>query len=461
MTDATRMLRSVGRPPAAAPQSGPLITEGWTKWLSGFAWAITALAGLLLSAYVIKRGLQSASDDSWYPMERALAFLHGSHSGSVYQVLFFSEHIKFQYPLTALLPLDLLNWAGITHSPQLNTMNAIVLIVIGIMFAVFSAKILGPIHVLGFRLPVMPLAFLAALLYFPDHLAFALGQIQVVLDLLFLLTCLALLYERRLLAGCLIGASALVKPQFVLLGLLALRRRNWKFAVGFAAVGLLCLVLSMLLYGWRNEFDYLPVLTFLSHHGEWEHMNQSVNGLMVRFLYHGPSLDLDPNGPILQSKLPPYIPAVYYATVVSSLLMMVIPFIMSNKPDDVLSRLLQFCTAAILFTMASPIAWTHHYGILLPAYVVAFKAIWDRAGTRQAAATPAAWLSLVGLAISFLLTGLALGPMVGRTIPALNLLQSHVFFGACILVAVLLVEHRFRVRALSRTGSGLIPKIVR
>jgi hypothetical protein len=438
--NASKMLQS-------APQSKALVLG---------AWAIGALACLLLSVHVISTAPYSGSD-SWFPMGRALAFLHAPHNGLIYQQLFFSEHIKFQYPLTSLLPLDLLNSLGITKVTQLNAINAIVLIVTGIMFAVFSARLLGPVYLIGIQVPIMPLAFLAALLYFPDHLAFILGQLQILLDLLFLLSCLALLYEWRLLAGCLIGASALVKPQFVLLGLLALWRRNWRFVIGFSSIGIVCLLLSVALYGWQNELDYLPVLTFLSHHGEWEHMNQSVNGLLVRFLYHGPSLDLDPDGFILQSKFPPYIPVVYYTTLVSSVAMMAIPFLMRTNPDDVPSRLMQFCTAAILFTMASPIAWTHHYGILLPAYVVAIKAIRDRVKIERAGwASPTAWISPVCLGISFLLTGLALqrpaappGHPVGPTVPSLDILQSHVFFGACMLVGVLLVEHRFRRRTLA------------
>jgi alpha-1,2-mannosyltransferase len=454
VTDASRALRSDRQAPVVAPQSAPFRLKARAEWLSRLAWAIGAVACLILSAHVISKAPYSGAD-SWFPMTRALGFLHGSQQGLVYQTLFFADHIKFQYPLTSLLPLDLLNWLGVATTTQFNAINAIVLIVTGIMFAVFSVKMLGPIYVARIRLPIAPLAFLITLEYFPEHLGFLLGQLQILLDLLFLLACLALLYDRRLLAGCLIGASALVKPQFVLFGALALWRRNWRFIIGFAAITSLCLLLSLALYGWRNELDYLPVLTFLSHHGEWEHMNQSVNGVLVRFLYHGPSLDLDPHGFILQSAFPPYIPLVYYATIFTSLAMMAIPFLTPARSDDVLSKLLQFCTASILFTMASPIAWTHHYGILLPAYVVALKAIWERGTIRNT------WISLTCLGISFLLTGLALdlvkahGRPVGPTVPALNIPQSHVFVGACILVGVLLVEQRFRSRsgAMSRTIS--------
>jgi len=385
-------------------------------------------------------------------MTRALEFLHGPHNGLLYQTLFFGEHIKFQYPLTSLLPLDLLNAVGISKTTQLNTINAFVLLITGIMFAVFSVKMLGPVSVIGIRLPIAPLAFLMTILYFPDHLAFVLGQLQTLLDLLFLLACLALVYERRLLSGCLIGAAAIAKPQFAMFGLLAIWRKDWRFIIGFIVITGVCLLLSVVLYGWRNELDYLPVLSFLSHHGEWEHMNQSVNGVLVRLLYHGPSLDLDPHGFILQSAFPPYIPAVYYATLLSSIVMIAIPFLTPAKSNDVVSRLLQFCVASILFTMASPVAWTHHYGILLPAYVVAVKAIWDRLASQKG------WVSLVFLVISFVLTGVmgagsASGRPVGPTIPALNIQQSHVFIGACILVGVLLVEQYLRLSVTRRTAN--------
>ncbi len=448
MTEASRVFRSVRQAPAIGPRSTPLRWNLGTEWFSGLLWIIGAVICLVLSVHIIGKAPYSGSD-SWFPMGRALDFLHGPHKGLIYQTLFFSEHIKFQYPLTSLPPFDLLNALGISKTAQLNTINAFVLIATGIIFAVFSVKMLGPVHALGIRLPIAPLAFIVALLYFPDRLAFVLGQLQTLLDLLFLLSCLALLYEGRLLAGGLIGAAAIVKPQFAVLGLLAIWRRDWRFLIGFLVITGACFLLSVVLYGWRNELDYLPVLSFLSHHGEWEHMNQSVNGLLVRFLYHGPSLDLDPHGFILQSAFPPYIPAVYYATLLSSLAMIVIPFLMPARPEDGVSRLLQFCTASILFTMASPVAWTHHYGILLPAYVVAFTAIRDRITAGRG------WASLVFLVVSFILTGLmgagsAPGRPVGPTIPALNILQSHVFIGACILVGVLLVEHYARPRATGR-----------
>ncbi len=365
-------------------------------------------------------------------MARALDFLHGSSTGLVYQTLFFSDHVKFQYPPSALLLLDLLRRMGIGTTFQYNAINAGILIVTGVVFWIFAVQILGPARWFGLRVPVGPLAFLIAVRFYPNNLAFQFGQMQILLGLLFLLACLALLHERGVLAGCLIAAAATVKPQFLLLGVLALWQRDWRFVGGFAAVSATAQICSIWLYGWDSHLDYLNVLGFLSQHGEYHHLNQSVNGIFNRFLYHGPSLDSDPDNPVPNSAFPPYIPAVYLATTLSSLVMLIIPFVIRVRGFDPLSKLLSFCAASVLFTVASPIAWVHHYNVLLPAYVVALKVVLDRTQHRRM------WIIPILIAVSFLMTGFPLIPPFGPTVPAINLVQSHVFFGALILVAVLL-----------------------
>jgi alpha-1,2-mannosyltransferase len=65
--------------------------------------------------------------------------------------------------------------------------------------------------------------------------------------------------------------------------------------------------------------------------------------------------------------------------------MFVIPFLFRSRDGDRTAELLGFCTAAALFTMASPVAWAHHYNVLLPAYPVALKSILQRGQDRRAA----------------------------------------------------------------------------
>ncbi|WP_448148860.1 glycosyltransferase family 87 protein [Labrys miyagiensis] len=372
-------------------------------------------------------------------MGRALDFLHGANSGSVYQTLFFSEHVKFQYPPASLLLIDLLRSIGIQAPEELNLLNAGVLIATGLVFAVFTVQVLGSIRWFGVQVPVGPLAFLAAIRFYPSNLAFQIGQMQILLGLLFLLACWAVLHERRGLAGSLIALAATVKPQFLPLGLLALWRRDWRFVIGLATVTAASLVLSVGLYGWRTHLDYVNVLEFLSKRGEYQHLNQSVNGILVRWFYDGPSLDRDPLGAIPQSAFPPYMAAVYFPTFISSLLMLLTPFFVRARDDDRVSKLLEFCTASLLFTMASPIAWVHHYNILLPIYVVAIKAALERWE-----GTPA-WIALGLLAVSLLLTGFPLVPASDPTMASLNLVQSHVFLGTLLLVVIMLVEMRTTV----------------
>ncbi len=370
-------------------------------------------------------------------MSQALSFLHASGPiGLVYQKLFFTDHIKFQYPPTALLPLDLLNLIGISSSNALNLINASLLIATGVLFAVFSNRLFGRVIWFGVRVPIEPIAFLLAVRFYPSNLAFQIGQMQIVLGLLFLLACMAFLSSRLAWAGALIGMAAMVKPQFAPLGLLALWRRQWTFFAALAAVGGGALLLSIALYGWRTHLDYFSVLDFLSKHGEYQHLNQSINGVLVRWLYSGPSLDRDPEGLIPQSAFPPFIQPVYLATLVSTLIMLAIPFVARNKEDDRISRLLAFCTASVLFTMASPIAWVHHYNILVPVYAVALRAAGDRW-------RGCALLTVVSLlVVSYVAVGFPIVPANAPTIPSMNLIQSHVLIGAFLLVGICLIELR-------------------
>jgi alpha-1,2-mannosyltransferase len=254
---------------------------------------------------------------------------------------------------------------------------------------------------------------------------------QILLGLLVILACLARLHANNVLAGGLIAAAATVKPQFALLGLLAVRQGNWKFVMSFSAVVAAAFLISLALYGWTNNLDYLKVLSFLSQHGEYHHLNQSTNGMLNRWLYDGPSLDHDHDNPIPNSALPPYIPAVYLGTTTSSLFLIAVAFMM-RTPKTANADIVGFCLSIMLFTMASPIAWVHHYNVVLPAVAVALSACLKGADGSHKNAL----LALVLL--SFVLIAFPLMRPFGPTIPALNIPQSHVFIGGCILAGVLL-----------------------
>jgi alpha-1,2-mannosyltransferase len=405
------------------------------KW-SLLAWALCAAAALRI-AVGLRFAVPPNNQDSWFPMLRALDFIRDSSGALVYQTLLFGQHIKFQYPTSGLLLLDLMRHVGIDKPAQYNAINVLAMVVSGLVFAFFCRRVLGTIRALGVRFPLEPVAFIVWIKFFPDQLSLQLGQIQVLLGLLFLLACLAVTHDRRFVAGLLIGFTATVKPQFLVFGLWAVWRRDWSFVAAFAAVTAGATLLAIGLYGWDAQFGYLQVLSYLSKHGECFHLNQSVNGILNRYL-GGPCVDsdpdADPSSPGRSSWFPPYLASVYFATLVSSVVMMATPFVVRPKAPDRTSDLLAFCLAGILFTMASPIAWVHHYNILLPGYVVALKVARDQWRSERA------WGAFVALAVSFVLTGFALMPIFDPTIPSRNLQQSHVFLGACILAALLVMQ---------------------
>jgi alpha-1,2-mannosyltransferase len=396
-------------------------------WLIVAITVVLAFASIALSIRVIGKA-PYAGEDSWFPMLRALELLHESTANRIYETLFFSGHVKFQYPPSGLLAVDLLHHLGVTTSKQLNSINSVLLMILGAVFAIFVAQLAAPLHA-QVRLPIALAAYLIALQFYPNGLAFQFGQIQILLGLLVLLSCLAKLNNQSVLAGVFIAAATTVKPQLALLVIYGVSRKDWRFVGGFSAVAALALLTSVWLYGWTNHVDYLGVLTFLSQHGEYHHLNQSINGFLNRELYDGPSVDIDPQNPVPNSGFPPYIPAVYYGTVASSLLLIAVAFLGRTYSSTTTSDLLGFSLAIAAFTMASPIAWVHHYNLLLPAYAVALKTALEYCHGRRLT------VALACLVTSFVLTAFAIVPPFGPTIRGLNLLQTHVYVGACILLA--------------------------
>jgi hypothetical protein len=412
--------------------------RSFRRWISGAA-LVVCLVGCLVASILMFGKVKYAGEDSWYPMARALEVIKASSNGHVYDTLFFQGHVKFQYPPSALFSIDLLQKLNVTTAEQLNAINASLVVIAGFAFAIFARQMLGTLYFRGVKAPVGSICYLLAIEYYPNKLGFNFGQMQVLLGLLVLLACLAKIHERAFVAGCLVAIAATVKPQFALLGLLALWQRDWRFVIGGAVVALAAFAASILLYGWTNNLDYFKVLSFLSQHGEYHHLNQSINGIMNRIFYSGPSIDSDPENPIPNSAFPPFIPVVYWVTTVSSIVMISVPFFF-KQADAKGANIFIFCLAIVLFTMASPIAWVHHFNVLLPAYVVVLRVALTLERVRK--------LVILGLlGVSFCLTAVAIMPPFDPTVPAQNFLQSHVFLGGSLLIGIMLSLYREKATA--------------
>lgn len=361
-----------------------------------------------------------AWDDSWGVMLDAYDWLKEPHDGTLYQEVFFARQHKFQYPPTALLPLTIMDKLGVAPTAhRLNIISWGWIAITAVAMAAFSmtlAKRSGVLRAGDWRTHalVAGATVLATLTFYPVMLAYTIGQIQAWINAIFVLTCLCWIYDRRLLAGMLIGAVCLVKAQFTLLPIWAILRRQWSFVIGWSMVVVPMLIISIATYGLANNLDYLSVLKFLSLHGENYFHNQSVNGLLNRLLFLGDSVRMPP-------EFPPYNSLVYGATLLSSVVLVLAALFVRGRESDK-GSLLDFLTAALTFTIASPIAWEYHYGILLPILAIllfALVAQWQE--ERR-------WSLWAALAVSYLLAANYF-PATNRTAETLlNFVQSYLMF---------------------------------
>ena len=286
---------------------------------------------------------------------------------------------------------------------------------------------------------VLAVAF--ALTFYPAVKAFTLGQIQVWINGLFALALLCWIADRKAIGGALIGLICLIKPHYGIFLLWAALRREWRFAIACAVTGGVGLAASIAAFGVAEHIDYLRALSYMSQHGEAYYPNQSLNGLLNR-LMSVTEPRLYANLEFLPERFPPFNPWVYGGTMVAAAVILLAALVLPRRREHEgkgRDSTIDFCIMAVSATIASPIAWEHHYGILLPVFAVLL------AGTPARRGWWLFWLALsYVLASSFIPAANLLAPTV------LNVAQSYLFVGA---VIVLLLLYAQRPPALSGPGS--------
>jgi hypothetical protein len=359
-------------------------------------------------------------------MRIALDWLRTHPDGAgLYEDVFFGQGLKFQYAPTSLLWFELIEaLGGATSDAFLNGVNRIV---VGL-----TAGALGVFAWLAFdkgsgsspvRWAAAMLAIAGGLIFYPMMYAYALGQIQAWICLLFVLAAIAWLLDRRIVAGVLIGLCCLIKPQMGLFLVWALLRREWRFAGALVGTGAAGLGLSLALYGWGAHLAYLEVLSFISRHGESFRANQSMNGLLHRLFENGEITEWNANG------FAPYHPVVHVGTLLTTAALLVGLFV-TRRREGVLRGLLDFLLAGLVFTMASPVAWEHHYGVLAPVFVALLATM-----ASQRASMRAGGVAL--LAIGYLLSSSYSADVTQIAGSPTNLVQSYLLFGAAIVLVLM------------------------
>ena len=280
----------------------------------------------------------------------------------VYATLFFGQGFKYIYPPSAMFTCSAASALHVRLAALINVVAllswALTLVLDGDLFL-----LLCPCASRRERYATLLVIVSLGVLFSPLLYAVYLGQMQVFLDLLFTLAVWLWVRGYRGSAGTSLALICVFKPPLAFFLLWGLLRREWKFTASFGAALAAIQAAAVWRFGWREELDYVRVLSFLSHHGEVLAGNQSFNGLLERWAGNGLNIVWTRTSPY-----PAYNRFVYIGTVFAwvALLGFGLAWPMLRGWRNRASDFLMF---GLLATIASPIAWTHHYGLFYVACI--------------------------------------------------------------------------------------------
>jgi len=357
--------------------------------------------------------------DSWGPMLGSVnSYL--SHPGlPIYQAKLYDTLI---YPLTSILPLYWMKRAGMSDAAVLHALMiaswVAVCAVVGLQ-ARIAAKAAVRVSS-GLSWSAGGAVLLAAFFFMPITLAFSLGQAQIFLDLFFTLLVFFWVNEQERPAGVMMALLAMVKPQFGLLLLWSALRRRWNALAAGVVTLAVGGAISLAVFGVRNNLDYLGVLAGLSRKAQPHYANQSMFGLLNRAIFNGENI---PYHPYIY---PPYVPWVYYVTLATTAALVLVA--LAYPWRERAGTMADLAATGVVAVIATPMAWEHHYGVMLPIFVWLWFGVYRR-GIGSA----------VKLAIAFVLIADFLSPLnYFAAIPVANVLQSYMYFGALLLLWLLM-----------------------
>jgi hypothetical protein len=328
------------------------------------------------------------------------------------------------YPLTSILPLLWMKRAGMSDASVFRAMMyaswlavcAVVLLQVAIAANVVRRR--DASERLTWQAAVATV--LGAFFFMPITLAFSLGQAQIFLDVFFALLVLFWVKGMHRSAGVTMALLAMVKPQFGLLLLWAALRRRWGALISGIVTLAVGAVVSVAAFGIRNNLDYLRVLSGLSRKAQAHYANQSMFGLLNRAIFNGENLPYHPY------VYPPFVPWVYYVTlaITAALIVLALAYPWRERAGT----MADLGAIGVVCVIATPMAWEHHYGVMLGVFV------WLWFGVYRPGHGTVMWL-----AIAWILIADFLSPFNHfAAMPVLNMLQSYMYFGALLLLGLLL-----------------------
>jgi hypothetical protein len=337
-----------------------------TLGLSGIL-AVSGQRGVADELRLFAVGVQGV--DSWRPMNQAHTHLASGAERPLYAWLFFDQKIKFIYPPTSLLLIDafaaLFSKSGLRAA--LNVFSWLLVLITAAVSAALLDRLAQAFEPARARNRTdrsvrIALTFALALAFYPVLKAYTLGQMQVLLNALFAGFLYAWVAGWKRAAGVGVALMTAVKPHYGAFVLWGLLRRERSFALAAISAGAALLALSVARFGLASHLDYLSVVGEVSRLGEAYWPNQTWNGFLHRLLGNGVSSHWDPH------VYPPYHPVVHAGSLIAAGLLLAAALFVPARGRR--GSACDLCAMALALTMASPVAWEHHYGVLLPIFAV-------------------------------------------------------------------------------------------
>ena len=357
--------------------------------------------------------------DSWLPMMKSLDYFKAHPTRQIYDAKLYDTLI---YSLASELPLVAMRKIGMSYAAMLRLLAFLSWLAVWGVAAVSLMMGRWLLRRRGADLTWISVVSvtLAVLGCYPLIKGYSLGNAQTFLSFGF--TVLLLLWTTRheRSAGVVAALLTAVKPQFILLLVWMLVRKRWGAVWAFVACGVVLMAASVAVFGWQNNLDYIGVLAGLSHKAQSHYANQSMFGTINRMIFNGENLSYTPY------VYTPYIPWVYRVTVVTALVLVVTVLVYPWK--RLRGSTADIAAMGIASVAASPMAWEHHYGIVVGIATWAWFA-------------HACWMKrrpwVLGIAVflccNFLPAFNYLWDKRGW-----NILQSYLYFGALILMGWLM-----------------------
>lgn len=399
----------------------------------------TVLQALRSSSLLQMRALvRPVAMDSWSPMWSGRFRMIESDESPHLRTLRL-DHCKYQYPPSSLLLLevlpppprlpldcsgDLAAQSFAAHGPWpakawIDVLSAAATLgVIAIGLVLLRRSLTG--WSTRQALPVLVLAAVLGLTFYPLLQGHRLGQIQIFLNLA-LGVALLTLSRAPLASGALVGLCCLLKPHYVLFVVWGVLRGRWRWLVGLLTAFGAGSLLALAVYGMAPHRQYMDFLSQIAKVGEVYWSNQSLNGLLNRLFETGDPALWDP------SVFPGYHPVVRWGTQAGSAVVLLLALARRRQVRD---EGLDFGAMLAALTLASPIAWEHHYGGLLPVFALLLGRHANAGESRGA------W---VALGLSWvLMSNAVVRPDWLLALPAGQWLMNHLWFGALLLFGLLL-----------------------